>query len=77
MDDDRTIAPDGLYSTDEAAHRLGYRGPNQKANRNRVYEIPYADLPRVPVGARGGKTMFLGRDLIAFIERRRQTARSA
>lgn len=75
--DDRSIQPDGLYSSDEAAHLLGFRSANQKANRNRLYEISYEELARVPVGAKGGRIMFLGRDILAYIEARRTTRKSA
>lgn len=70
------IQPDALYSPDEAAWILGYRGTSRKANTNRVHEIPYEELARVPVGPRGGKTMFLGRDLLGFIESRRRTRKA-
>lgn len=71
------ILPDALYSPEEAAFLLGYRSANAKSNTNRVHEIDYSELARVPVGPRGGKVMFLGRDIIAFIESRRMTKKAS
>lgn len=67
-DHDRSIAPDGLYDTDEVAFLLGFRGKSKKGNRNRVYEIKPERLARVHIGAKGGRTMFLGRDILRYID---------
>lgn len=65
------IMPDALYSPAEVAWILGFRGKSVSSRLNRVYEIPGEQLPRVPVGPRGGKLMYLGRDILAYIESRR------
>lgn len=67
------VNPDVLYTPDEAAYLLGFRSEKRKTNQNRLSEIDYSELPRVRVGPRGGKVMFLGRDVLAFIESRRAT----
>ena len=73
--EDPTIHPDKLYSAREVAEILGYRSSSDKANTNRIYEISDEELPRVPVGPRGGKRMIWGRDILDFIEQRRQGRR--
>lgn len=73
----RSIQPDAIYSTAEAAYLLGFRGKSKKAATNRVHEIPYEKLARVKTGPHGGKVGFLGRDLLAYINSCRLTTKSA
>lgn len=74
---DQNIYPDALYSVRETAAHLGFRSTSDKANTNRVHEIAYEDLPRVKIGAKGGKVMFQGRDILAYIEAHRHTRRAS
>ena len=39
----------------------------------RVYEIDPRELIKTRMGAKGGRLMFWGRDILGFIEGRRQT----
>lgn len=80
MPDDRSIQPDGLYSTDEVAEILGYRSnakDAKKVNRNRVYEIPYELLHRTKIGAKGGRVMYRGRHILEYLDRCCQTRKTA
>ena len=70
------ILADALYTTREVAWMLGYRGKD-KSNTNRVAQISPIELVRTRTGPRGGKVMFLGRDILAYIESRRQTVRAS
>ena len=71
---DRAICPDALYSDKETAHLLGYRGKSDKANTNRIHEIEYGELPRVKVTKR--KVMFLGRDILKYIDEHRMAEKT-
>ena len=71
------ILPDALYTTREVAWILGYRGKSDKANTNRIAELSPLELVRTRTGPNGGKVMFFGRDILAFIESRRQTRKAS
>ena len=63
--------PDALYDPLETARILGFRGKPEGA-KNRIYEIPAKELPRTWVGPNGGKAMFRGRDILAYMDARRR-----
>lgn len=64
------LQPDGLYTPLEVADMLRFTG-SEKSRTNRVYAIPREELPRIRVGPRGGKAMFQGRDILAYLDLRR------
>lgn len=59
--------PDRLYRADAVAGFLG-------VTRQTVYCIPTRSLPKVRVGPKGGSVRYLGRDVLSYIERRRDAA---
>lgn len=67
------VLPDALYTPEETAAILGFRGKSKKSRTNAVYAIPAAELPRTPTGPRGGNVMFRGRDLLEYMDARRRT----
>lgn len=66
------VDPEVLYTALEVATILRLEG-SEKSRRNGVYRIPEALLRRTPVGPSGGLLRWQGRDLIAYLERRRGT----
>lgn len=67
------IMPDALYSPEELADILGFRG-GPKSRTNSVYAIPASELARTPTGPKGGRVMFRGRDILDFINSRRRVS---
>jgi hypothetical protein len=58
------ILPHARYTPAEAAALLGF------GNRTKtIYEVPERQLRRLRVGPNEGRVLFLGRDLIAYLER--------
>lgn len=56
------IHPDRLYKAEEAAEALGL-------NVDSVYRLGVmkgSRLPKVPLGPKGGKTKFRGRDILRY-----------
>jgi hypothetical protein len=64
----REILPQALYSAAEVAALLGL------GHANRVYEIPEAELVPTRVGARRGRKMFRGVDVLAYLSAGRKGA---
>lgn len=58
------IIPHARYTPAEAAALLGF-GSRMKT----IYDVPERQLPRRRVGPNEGRVLFLGRDLIAYLER--------
>ena len=69
------ILPGALYSPGETAVLLGFRARTQKGRQNAIARIPPYQLPRTPTGSGGGNVMFLGRDILAYVEMKRQGRR--
>ena len=71
------IEPDRLYSPVEVAvilrmePRVGDVKKRKRAMANRVYEIDPRELVKTRMGAKGGRTMYWGRDVLQYIEGRR------
>lgn len=65
------IDPDALYTAAEAAIIIGVRG-TKRARRNAMYQIPADRLPRILSGPNGGRIRWLGRDLLAYREGKRE-----
>ncbi len=68
------IVPDALYSVEETAEILSFRGANPKSRTNAVYRICPAELARTATGPNGGNYAFRGRDILAYMDSRRKTA---
>jgi hypothetical protein len=64
----REILPGALYSAAEVAALLGL------GHANRVYEIPESELIPTRVGARRGRKMFRGVDVLAYLDAGRRAA---
>lgn len=64
------IVPDRVYPPDEAAELLGFRGG--RAGKS-IREIPSALLPLIPITPGGRIVGYLGRDLLRYIDERRET----
>lgn len=58
-----SIHPDVLYSAPQVASFLGLHPDS-------VYRIPRSLLERTPVGPRGGRTKFWGRDVLKYLNHR-------
>ena len=73
------IVPDQLYTPYETAEllRMEPKGDDVKNRKrkmeNRVYDIDPRELIKTRMGAKGGRLVFWGRDILGFIEGRRQT----
>lgn len=67
----RGIVPDRVYPPDEAAELIGYRGVRGSKS---IREIPRSLLPLIPVTPGGRIVGYIGRDLLRYIEQRRQAA---
>lgn len=65
QEDLRGIAPDRLYTPEEAAALLAIQ--SERAVKT-LGEIPKRLLPIVPVGPNGGLKRYWGRDLIGYIQ---------
>lgn len=59
--------PDRLYKAEAVAQFLAVQ-------RKTVYCIPARLLPKVRVGPRGGSIRYIGRDVLRYIERARDSA---
>lgn len=64
------IEPTRVYTVEETAELLGFRGSSEKAKTNAVYDIDPAELPRTRTGAGGGRVGFLGLVVIRFLVNR-------
>lgn len=71
------IEPDRLYSPVEVAVILRMESSasdmkkRKRAMENRVYDMNPKELARIRMGAKGGRLMFWGRDILGYIEGRR------
>lgn len=65
------VDPEALYDAEEAAIIIGIRGSKEN-RRNQMYAMPTAILPQHRVGPSGGRIRWLGRDLLAYREGKRQ-----
>lgn len=61
------VDPDALYDALETAIILGYGG-SEKNRRSQVSAIPDQKLRRTRTGPNGGSVMYLGRDVIAYVQ---------
>ena len=69
--DNPGIVADRLYTPDEAALHLGITSARRTKT---IGNISRPELPVVWVGPNGGVRRYLGRDLLAYIHRRRECA---
>lgn len=64
LQDQGAIVPWALYTAGEVGRLL-------RLSRKRVYELSPRELPRTRVGPNGGSVRFQGKDLLHFLEQRR------
>lgn len=62
----REIIPTARYTSDEAAALLGF-----SKRPKSIYDIPERELRRTRVGARRGKVLYMGHDLLDYLHRGR------
>lgn len=65
------VDSDALYTAAEAAIIIGVRG-SRKSRQGAMYAIPASVIPRIRTGPNGGTYRWLGRDLLAYREGKRE-----